>query len=141
VLSDTYFAQLLRYVARNPVAARLCATPEAWPWSGHRALMFKTTDRLVARTRVEDLLAVWGGADGSRYAALFDPLCPLEQQFGDASPWEWRPPLNDVMDAALSVDEGMRAARDAGYRLGEIGAFLGIHESTVSRRSACKKGA
>jgi putative transposase len=28
----------LRYIARNPVEARICATPADWPWSGHRAL-------------------------------------------------------------------------------------------------------
>src|SRR4051794_18495493 len=37
VTSDEQFAQLLRYVARNPVAAGLCATPEEWRWRSHAA--------------------------------------------------------------------------------------------------------
>jgi len=36
VPTDTYFAQLLRYLALNPVAAGICRAPQEWPWSNHR---------------------------------------------------------------------------------------------------------
>lgn len=35
---DTYFLTLLRYIALNPVEANLCARPEDYQWSAHRAL-------------------------------------------------------------------------------------------------------
>ena len=34
---DAQFLWTLRYVARNPVESGLCAGPEDWPWSSHRA--------------------------------------------------------------------------------------------------------
>ena len=41
VLQDSHDQLLwtLRYVARNPVDKRLCARPEEWRWSSHRALI------------------------------------------------------------------------------------------------------
>jgi putative transposase len=38
VEKDTYFLTLLRYIALNPVDAKLCARPEQYEWSAHRAL-------------------------------------------------------------------------------------------------------
>jgi hypothetical protein len=88
----------------------------------------------TARSRVEDLLEVWGGAHGSRYARLFDPMGTLALRFGADSPWEHRPPLHELLGSS-SVDDGMRAARDHGYRLAEIADEVGLHLSTVSRRT------
>lgn len=38
VEKDAYFLTLLRYIALNPVEANLCARPEDYQWSAHRAL-------------------------------------------------------------------------------------------------------
>jgi REP element-mobilizing transposase RayT len=38
VLDDGHEFACLRYIARNPVAAGLCAAADEWEWSGHRAL-------------------------------------------------------------------------------------------------------
>jgi REP element-mobilizing transposase RayT len=38
VRSDRHLVACLRYIARNPVAAGLAATPGAWPWTAHRIL-------------------------------------------------------------------------------------------------------
>jgi hypothetical protein len=38
VLSDKYLLGCLRYIARNPVAAGICGSPDDWPWSAHAAL-------------------------------------------------------------------------------------------------------
>ncbi len=52
--TTTYLYELARYVAMNPVRAGLCARPEDWPWSAHRALMgiapagITATDALLA---------------------------------------------------------------------------------------------
>lgn len=61
---------LIRYIARNPVEAGMCRTPEEWPWSSHgaalglrRAPSFLTSswvlglfgeDVVVARRRLRD---------------------------------------------------------------------------------------
>ena len=36
---DSYLLQLIRYIHRNPVAARMVDSPEYYPWSSHRAYL------------------------------------------------------------------------------------------------------
>ena len=38
VQTERYYAALVRYIARNPVAAGLVEQAEQWPWSAHAAL-------------------------------------------------------------------------------------------------------
>jgi len=38
VLTDAHLHAALRYIAHNPVEARVCAAPAGWRWSGYRAL-------------------------------------------------------------------------------------------------------
>lgn len=37
--SDWHLLELSRYLAFNPVRARLCASPVAWPWSSYAAMV------------------------------------------------------------------------------------------------------
>lgn len=39
VTRDAHALILVRYIARNPVEAGLCRTPEEWPWSSHGAAL------------------------------------------------------------------------------------------------------
>jgi REP element-mobilizing transposase RayT len=39
VTSDWHVLELSRYVALNPVRARLCASPDDWHWSSYRAVI------------------------------------------------------------------------------------------------------
>jgi putative transposase len=131
---DEQFAQLLRYVARNPVRAGLCEHPEQWPWSSHRGLLSGDPHPLVAVDRVAALL------DGSRpsrtsYALLFDPDGPLSDIDPDLSPWELRASLAEIFGGADQA-AALRAARREGYRLADIATHLGISEATVSRQLA-----
>lgn len=132
VTSDEYLAQLLRYVALNPVKAGLVSDPGAWPWSSHGALLVKSVDLCVAVDRVAELLEPWGGAPEHRYRRLFDDSGPLASKFGDADPGEWRPPLSELLAGGDRV-RGVKAARDHGYRLAAIAAALGTSISTVRR--------
>jgi REP element-mobilizing transposase RayT len=132
VLDDRYFAQLLRYVALNPVKAGLRESAEAWPWSGHHALRGGLAARLARADRVAELLAVWGGHARERYVSLFEPANPLALQYGLEDPAEWRPTLDVLLENGQQP--GLQAARSHGYRLREIAAHLGVHESTVCRR-------
>jgi len=38
ILRDAHLLEVARYLARNPVDAALCAAPEEWAWSSHRAV-------------------------------------------------------------------------------------------------------
>jgi hypothetical protein len=133
VESDVHFAQLLRYVALNPVSAGLCTDPTEWRWSSHRSMLNSSREAAHARARVEMLLEAWGGPYGTRYAKLFDPGGTLATAFGAESPWTHRPPLHELV-ATATLDDAICAAREHGYRLAEIAAALGVHESTVSRK-------
>jgi REP element-mobilizing transposase RayT len=39
VESDWHLFELARYLALNPVRSGLCARPDEWPWSSHRAVI------------------------------------------------------------------------------------------------------
>ena len=42
VEDDLHLWTTIAYVVNNPVAAGICATPEAWPWSSHVAVLTET---------------------------------------------------------------------------------------------------
>jgi REP element-mobilizing transposase RayT len=128
--SDVYLGQALRYIAFNPVKARLCSDPVDWPWSSHRSMLAGDLRASIARERVETLLACWGGLHGTRYASLFDPDEVLARRLAAPGPWTPRPPLNEL----LASDGGLQIAREHGYGVAEIAAALGVSKSTVSRR-------
>lgn len=132
VTSDEYFAQLLRYVALNPVKAGLVSEPAAWRWSSHATLIGKVPGECVDRDRVAELLEPWGGAPEQRYRRLFDDDGALAVKFGDADPADWRPPLAELLAGADRVS-GVRAARHHGYRLADIAEALGTSVTTVHR--------
>jgi REP element-mobilizing transposase RayT len=136
VLDDRYFAQLLRYVALNPVKAGLCAAAEEWPWSAHEALRGAHGTPLARADRVAELLEISGGDPADRYAALFEPANPIALQFGSTDPAEWRPSLDVLLENG--EDHGLVTARAYGYRLREIADHLGVHHSNVSRRLRTK---
>jgi putative transposase len=130
---EDYLAQVLRYVALNPVKAGMVPHAGAWPWSSHRALAGLVSEPLVAAARVEELLAVWGGDPGGRYLRLFEDEQPSSKDLATLEPTRPRPPLGDLL-AAASLDAGLRLARAHGYALEDIAAATGLHASTVSRR-------
>jgi putative transposase len=77
---DSHLLEAVRYIAWNPVRAGLCASPEDWPWSGHRALLGLEPPGLVS---VRETLAYFGADGGdprSRYrsyvAANLKGDCP-----------------------------------------------------------------
>ena len=45
--ADSYFLRCMAYVDLNPVRAGLAATPEDYPWSGHRALRDEDSTELA----------------------------------------------------------------------------------------------
>ena len=57
--SELYRWRVVRYIVRNPVAAGLVQTPEAWPWSS-----FGATAGLAPIPRFLDVNSVWAMFDG-----------------------------------------------------------------------------
>jgi putative transposase len=71
---DAQMVMAAGYVAANPVAAGLCARPEAWRWSSHAA----TADPRVPRPgwldveRLLEYLSAWGGDPRATYVDLVE---------------------------------------------------------------------
>lgn len=72
---------VLRYIARNPVAAGVVADPATWRWSSHRAMVgLARPPSWLASDRLRTLLAGWSGGAGGAYEELvYGPkgACPL----------------------------------------------------------------
>jgi REP element-mobilizing transposase RayT len=132
VRTDVQFAQVLRYVALNPVAAGLRADPLAWPWSSHRLMLTDAGEAASSRARVEELLEPWGGASGERYAKLFATVDGSSAQFTGPSVGLHRPPLRALL-SLTPRDQAIRAALDYGYHQIQVAEVFGVSQSTVSR--------
>ena len=159
VQQDAHLLTVFAYIARNPVAAGICARPEAWPWSAHAALAGETS--APGFLAVDEALA-WFAPEANvgraRYRALVvdAPELPelpaaaavgkpefLREVLPPRSPGpeipvrEWgegRPPLDELLEADDRNAAIARAYREHGYTLGAIAGALGCHVSTVSRR-------
>ncbi|HEY3189530.1 MAG TPA: transposase [Solirubrobacteraceae bacterium] len=70
MLTDVQLWVIVRYIARNPVEARLCAEVGDWPWSSHAGVLGDAGPRWLARGRLLDTLRAAGGDPGARYAEL-----------------------------------------------------------------------
>jgi len=131
VRTDDQFAQLLRYVARNPVRAGLTDAPAIWPWSSHGAMLKRDSHPLIDVGRVSELLAPFGGDPPARYGLLFESDGPIAHIEPDLSPWKLRPTLAEIF-SRHEVPAAARAARRHGYRLTDIAEHAGVSVSTVS---------
>jgi REP element-mobilizing transposase RayT len=124
--TDGHLLSTIRYIARNPVRAGLCADPAEWPWSSHRALVRRDGDRLVSAT------VVLSYYDASPTAAR---QLYREQTERPDEPELERPALSDLL-RSVEGDPAIALAREHGYSLREIARQLGVNASTVSRRLA-----
>ena len=80
VQHDLYFRHLVRYIALNPVRARLVANPGEWPWSSYRftAGLAACPDFLSSRLVLEQLGGVDDAAARRAYVDLIAvPLTDL----------------------------------------------------------------
>ena len=65
IQSDEHLRNVARYIALNPVRARVCASPEDWRWSSHRLVANNIRSSLASAT----LLSFYGDdSDGARAA-------------------------------------------------------------------------
>jgi REP element-mobilizing transposase RayT len=128
VRSEAHMVGLARYVARNPVRAGLCATPEHWPWSGHRAILGQAPDDFI------DVAAMLEHFGDDRERARF--------QYRQAVSGDQRPAVRGVdvkLAETLAFPDRTAAiayAYGEGFAIEEIAEVLGCRPSTVRDRLA-----
>jgi putative transposase len=65
ITEEPHLLQTYRYVALNPVRARLCSTPEDWPWTSYRATAgIEPAPSFLRTDRVRGFFA-WSESDGT----------------------------------------------------------------------------
>ena len=131
VASDSYFLELVRYVALNPVRAGLCGSPADWRWSSYAATAgvrpaprFLDAGALLGLLGSADYVA-WV-ADGIAGGSLDEHGVPRPQP---------RPTLETLL-----ADDSNRAIALAHFRHGytqvAIAQHLGVSGSQICRRLA-----
>jgi putative transposase len=68
VRTDAQLLAVARYIALNPVEARLCEEAGLWPWSSHAAVVGGTAPRWLDVARLLAYFGADGGEPGQRYA-------------------------------------------------------------------------
>lgn len=163
VQDDSYLLTVCRYVALNPVRARLVGSPEKWPWSSYRATAGLADG--PAFLRPETIWNLLGGRDASasvlRYRAFVSmpgaEVMKLESGpvLGDAAFVEgfkgWRerassevpraqkdtrPTLDTVFAGVITREARNRQsvrAHACGHSITDIARYLGLHYGTVSK--------
>ena len=160
VESERHLLQLSRYVALNPVRARLCRRPAEWPWSSYRAMIGAAPAPALLRVRLaaqrfrgeagrcpETLPAL---RRGRKYPDRHGANCGADlsgqpgvrrggKRTSPASPempMAQRRPIRPELADLLSRGDGAEivvAHRQHGYRLNEIRVARGAY-ATVQRR-------
>lgn len=155
---DAHMLEVVRYVARNPVKARLCVSPRDWDWSSHRAILGLTRPGLVAvedvlahfdcslaraRDRYADFVELSEGADlSANKEVVFGSDAFRKQHLETAQlsienpKQQWlarRPPLDELLKLPDRSEAVALAHIEHGYSLSSIARELGCHYSTVSR--------
>jgi REP-associated tyrosine transposase len=69
---EPHLLEAFRYIALNPVRSGLCKSPEAWPWSAHRAVAGLEPAAFVAVPQTLGYFASYGGNGRDRYRAFID---------------------------------------------------------------------
>ena len=142
IRSSGHLRIAIRYVLRNPVAARLCTDPTGWPWSSYEATLSTDGNGLVSRTAAlawfdqdgdaRDRFVRFIGADditASGDDALFDDV-ELPCAPGLAAP---RPALEDILTQLPGAAGIAHAHGHHGYTFTEIALALGLSTSAVGR--------
>jgi putative transposase len=70
VTTDAQIWMTVAYIARNPVEAGLCSSPEAWPWSSHAAIASGKHPSWLRVRRLLDYFKSMGGDPLTRYLEL-----------------------------------------------------------------------
>ena len=156
----SYLLEVIRYIVRNPVVARLCETPDAWDWSSHRAtigvanapaclsvdatLKHFGPDAVTSRRRYGQFVSLEGTIAGAGWLhpvvagsqAFIDEVVGREPSQSVEVPRAERSgrSLRQYQQGTTDRDQAMRRAYASGmFSLAEIGRHFGVHYSTVSK--------
>jgi len=131
---EQYLFTLIRYIALNPVKDGFCRHPAEWQWSSYGPTAglagkpaFLTTERIL------NLFSDNLSEAQERYVAYIGEAL---QEIGSRGPrnLERGQLLSKIFETASSRDEGIIQAYSIHrYKMHEIGDYLGLHESTVSK--------
>lgn len=127
VLDDAHFEACLRYIARNPVEAGMCATAADWHWSAHRELLgLADGNGCVAAEATLRLLGETIGAGRIAYQQLLaTDTVDLIRRWTRAGSDDWMPIAVDVL----------------GLSVGDVAHALGISRGTALRRLRAARSA
>jgi putative transposase len=128
VVEDAHFQACLRYIARNPVEAGMCASAAEWRWSAHRELLGLADGGgcLAAHTTLAFLGPTIGAGRIAYQQLLAADTEDLVRSWGRRESDRWMPAAVDVLGftvdglaQALGISRGialrrLRAARGAG---------------------------
>jgi REP element-mobilizing transposase RayT len=163
VEKEAHLLELTRYVTLNPVRAELVSRSRDWTWSSYRATAglspvppFLEVDwvlsqfgrsRRAARRAYRRFVArglgvdVWRELRGQIYLggrSFVEKHAPIQEQPIPEIPRVQhlvnRPALGELFESRPAHGALLLAHRRYGYTFREIGAFLGIHPATASRR-------
>ena len=70
VKTDEQLQTVVRYIALNPVAAKLSRAPEDWLWGSHRAAVSGEAAAWLDHARLLEYIGIDGGEPGRRYLEL-----------------------------------------------------------------------
>jgi len=168
---ETYYFEVMRYIALNPVRAKLTTTPYAWAWSSYRHLIYGNNNLEYLNTKIalEEYSKNFTNAKqlykdnvnlkikeetsweklGNRAVIGSDEFMNKIKQFlnqtrnvKEISKKERfinRPILDKIFNKEKLIIKIQRdklvyqAYLDYGYSLSEIGRYLNLHYSTISK--------
>jgi REP element-mobilizing transposase RayT len=156
VQADEHLLAAMRYIVRNPVRAGFCREASEWRWSSHRAtlgldpprfldvtalLSYYGPEQELARARYRAHVEEADGepsmhpvVDGDK-AFVADALEHLEPMPGIPRRYLRLPvPALSEFLAESDDDAAITRASEHGYSTRQIGGYLGVNASTVSRR-------
>ncbi len=160
VQRDRHLLEVFRYVALNPVSARLCESPSAWLWSAHSALAGeRSAPGWLAVDEARSWFATPGAIDGAAayrgfVAGVPDGSMPTQgvvvgddafrrrhlpdrrpgSEFAERDWGDGRPDIIELLGDGGSGESIAAAYRTYGYTMASIAAAIGCHVCTVSRR-------
>ena len=59
VMEEAHALAAMRYVELNPVRARLCESPQDWPWSSARGNLGLAIDPVIDRSKTQNIISNW----------------------------------------------------------------------------------
>jgi REP element-mobilizing transposase RayT len=157
VQGDGHVTEVVRYIVRNPLRARICVHPGEWPWSSYNATMgaapaprFLTSEWVLGHfgadlPRARERFAAYvlepdatlepalGGLyqGDEEFARLHAPGAPIPE-IPRRHTRPVAPPLAELL--ADGSPAATAAAYRHGYSLGAIARQAGRHYTTISRR-------